>query len=131
MHPNHTVPSDASSITIEKEDVQEDSTTACSSDSPPASASSVKEEPQPEEKAEPEYVTGIPLYLTLFGLTLVAVLVMIGSCPSAAPPLIATGDPTYYESVQLPQRYWVVRKCLHAGHVSKVRFPLFVMLADF
>ena len=79
MHPNHTVPSDASSITIEKEDVQEDSTTAraCSSDSPPASASSVKEEPQPEEKAEPEYVTGIPLYLILFGLTLVAVLVMM------------------------------------------------------
>jgi hypothetical protein len=79
MHTNNTVSSDASSITIEKEDVQEDSATAraCSSDSPPATASSVKEEPQPGGEAEAEYVTGIPLYLTLFGLTLVAVLVMM------------------------------------------------------
>jgi hypothetical protein len=46
------------------------------------------------------------------------------------PHLPTIGDPTYYESVQLPQRYWVVWKCLHAGDVSKVRFPLFDVLAD-
>jgi len=79
MHTNNTVSSDASSITIEKEDVLEDSTIARArcSDSPPATASSIKEEPQPEGEAEPEYVTGIPLYLTLFSLTMVAVLVMM------------------------------------------------------
>jgi hypothetical protein len=70
---------DTSSTTIEKADVQEDSATARaqSSDSPPATAASFKEEPQPEGEAEPEYVTGIRLLLTLFGLTLVAVLVMM------------------------------------------------------
>ena len=79
MEPKHARSADASSITIEKEDVQEDTATvrARSSDSPPTTAASFKEEPQPEGEAEPEYVTGIRLYLTLFGLTLVAVLVMM------------------------------------------------------